>query len=432
MRFSTEHSLVPASVFEEAEDVLRPYIRELGAQVRERDYDFPECSLLLPSDRRILRDLEMIKSRLDISSLRYIFLIGVGGSSLGARAIYDMRFGFFDILERERNPKIIFLETFHGVEIKKLQRLFEITNLGAHEIAIILVSKSGTTLESLANAEVLINLLNEFRVTYAGRLIIITDEGSPLWRFAVDRELMRLSIPAFVGGRYSVLSSAALLPLSLIGLDINALILGALHERSHGLVKNIQKNGPAQSAAILSYYLRSGRNIHDTFLFAPELESLGKWYRQLLAESIGKSQGGGGGVGLTPTVSVGTSDLHSVAQLTFAGPRDKVTTFVSVENVEADYALSRERIFLPRLEVGDATLHDMMESVYKAVLTTYIKEGLPFMELRFERLSPRSLGSFMQFKMLEVMFLGRLLGVNAFDQPAVELYKNEVRRILNP
>ena len=188
------------------------------------------------------------------------------------------------------------------------------------------------------------------------------------------------------------------------------------------------------SAAVLFENFRMGKTINDNFIFHPELESLGKWHRQLMAESLGKGTEGEGGtvrVGITPTVSLGSIDLHSLGQLYVAGPRDKFTTFVWSASQDRS-GVSTERVF-PALapEVKGKSFAEIMRAIYEGVKKTYIREGLPFVEIVLKDTSPYSLGEFMQFKMIETMFLGRLLDVNPFDQPNVESYKVETKKLLS-
>ena len=177
-----------------------------------------------------------------------------------------------------------------------------------------------------------------------------------------------------------------------------------------------------------------GKNISDLFLFANDLESLGKWCRQLIAESLGKEfnkKGETVNTGITPVVSIGSTDLHSMAQLYLGGPYDKFTTFLSVEN-------SNSHINVPTLErysklvfgIQGTSLESVMSAIVEGTKAAFRKGGRPFMEIKLPYKSEYSIGQFLQFKMIETIFLGYLLDVNPFDQPNVESYKEETRKIL--
>ena len=273
-------------------------------------------------------------------------------------------------------------------------------------------------------------MLTERFGTATDRFVAITDESSRLWDEAIAQSIAVLPIPATVGGRYSVLSAVGLFPLATVGIDVVQLLQGARELLDHCLEEH---SYAAESAAVLALQLKQGFAINDNFLFHPELESLGRWYRQLMGESIGKEHDVRGEVvhtGITPTVSLGSTDLHSVGQLYLGGPKDKLTTFVSALP-SGGLGLPQERLFpqlLPML--NGKTAEDIMHAILEGTKIAYQKAGLPYMEVVLDAIDERSLGAFLQFKMLEMMYLGTLLNVNSFDQPNVEAYKIETKRLL--
>ena len=144
-----------------------------------------------------------------------------------------------------------------------------------------------------------------------------------------------------------------------------------------------------------------------------------------MGESVGKD-----GKGITPTVSIGSTDLHSMGQLYLGGIKDKFFTFISAENKGADISVPQEPLLEILNEVEEKTTSEIMDAILGGVKIAFLKNDLPFMEIILDDISPHSLGQFMQLKMMEMMFLGNLMGVNAFDQPSVESYKQETRKIL--
>jgi glucose-6-phosphate isomerase len=212
------------------------------------------------------------------------------------------------------------------------------------------------------------------------------------------------------------------------------LVEGASQIRTVCTNENIEENPALLSAATIFYHQKKGKNINDTFIFHPELESVGKWYRQLMGESLGKEHDLQGNVihaGVTPTVSVGSTDLHSVGQLYLGGPRDKITTFVYTEDTTQTVRIP-DTLEFPLVEgISGKNDSDIMKAICEGTKIAYKNQGLPFMEVILEKISEKELGAFLQFKMIEMMYLGQLLNVNAFDQPHVELYKVETKRILN-
>jgi len=296
------------------------------------------------------------------------------------------------------------------------------------------VTKSGTTTETVASFEMLLNLIKEYKPeTYANYVVAITDKDSPLWVYAYQNAIDCLEIPKKVGGRYSVFSPVGLFPLGLLGVDIQKLLAGARDVLQHCLDEDIEKNPAMTSAAINYIHYKQGANIHDIFVFSKYLRSFGQWCRQLVGESVGKKfdkEGKFVAVGVTPTVSVGTVDLHSVAQLYLGGPQDKFTTFVSVA--------PKATLFLPEIKAFDSFVENIqgksisfiMDSIIGGVKAAYVGDKRPFVSVHIPGVQEVYLGQLMQWKMLEIMYLGYLLHVNPFDQPQVELYKKETRKLL--
>ena len=184
------------------------------------------------------------------------------------------------------------------------------------------------------------------------------------------------------------------------------------------------------AADLFESYLK-GLNIHEVFLFSPGLETYGKWYRQLLAESIGKTTDDGTRVGIMPSIALGTTDLHSLGQLIFGGPRNRFTTFVHVDQASRT---TRPRIsdhspFTSELIQGKEAFV-VQDAILSGVQRAYRQEQLSSMTITLEALNEREMGALMGLHMVMVMCLAKLFSVNAFDQPAVERYKQETKDIL--
>ncbi len=412
-------------------ELLLEYRAQLTEVSKSLTYTVPESCICLPQDSVYARKIESFAQNFINSDLRYVFVIGIGGSNLGTKAVYDAFFGNLDTLATDRYPKIIFLDTIDANFLINANKL--LTNLvdNPESFVINLISKSGGTIESLFNFHA---LMQDMPLdTFSDRVVVTTDEGSPLWKAAEAHMFHRLSIPEPVGGRYSVFSAVGQFPFHLLHIDVDALLKGAQAALTSSLDTDWHQNPAFLSASFLYAHFIQGKTIHDTFLFHPQLESLGKWYRQLMAESLGKQkeiEGTIQHIGITPTVSIGTTDLHSVTQLYLAGPRDKVTTFVIVGSA-ADIALGSEPSILnTSSDLRRVSASTLLQSIYKSVSEEYHMEGLPFVEIRLDAITEYELGQFMQFKMLEVMYLAKLLKVPAFDQPNVEGYKNKTKQLL--
>jgi glucose-6-phosphate isomerase len=400
--------------------------------VQNVDFSEPESSLNLPSDQTILKEVEFLIKKLKTNQLKFVVVVGIGGSNLGTMAIYDAVYGKMDLLKIKRVPKLLFVDTASPLLLYQIKEIIEMHITHKEEILINVISKSGSTTETVANFEVLYQFCTERFGEIIDRVVVTTDRDSKLWDEAGEKNFARLEIPKLVGGRYSVFSTVGLFPLGLCGVDIKELLSGAKSERDE-CMQNLDESNAIISATLLYHHYQAGKIIHDTFFFNPELESLGKWYRQLMAESIGKELDVNGkkvSVGITPTVSIGSTDLHSMAQLYFGGPHNKFFTLV--------YAPSNQAVLLPKKlvlaglveGVEGKNIEHIMGAIYQGVKISFQNHQIPFVEIELGEISAHSLGRFMQFKMLEIMYLAQLLQVNAFDQPNVEDYKQETKKLL--
>jgi len=207
-----------------------------------------------------------------------------------------------------------------------------------------------------------------------------------------------------------------------------------LEMRDNCLDGKLTENYAMLSAGITYHYWAEHVRISNSFFFNPEMESAGKWYRQLMGESIGKSHNLDGEevhAGITPIVTIGSTDLHSMAQLYSGGPRDKLTTIIYSSQTQIKTDLPRELEFAGLVDgIAGKDFAKIMDAIVGGVKAAYLKNELPFMEVGFSEITARTVGAFLQFKMLEEMYLARLLNVNAFDQPNVEDYKLETKKLL--
>lgn len=411
---------------------LSDYTTHLQTVIRKGGYDENESSINLPSDKNNIRTVKKKLEKFSNPALKYIVNIGIGGSNLGTKAVYDGLSGFKDLVSPNRFPKIFFADT---TDTAYINGLIDFLNRSSSDKTILVnfISKSGTNTEPTAIMQVIFDGLIKRFPQITKRLVITTDHGSPLWKIANDKSIDTLILPKSVGGRYSVLSPVGLFPLAAGGINIDELLEGATAMRSLCVKENLLENPAALSATILFLQSKKGKTINDNFFFDPQLESLGKWYRQLMGESIGKEHNLIGKLvhaGITPTVSIGSTDLHSVAQLYFGGPQDKITTFVSAQKRHSDLPINTGTFTSLIPHVGGKTLAKIMDSILAGVKRAYQNRQMPFTHIVLKEISENEIGQYLQFKMIEMMYLAKLLKVNAFDQPHVELYKTETKKIL--
>lgn len=423
---------VPIDQLERLQDTVEPlvaYLRAHAESLEATDYAF----IALPENTAMYDRVQVVAHQVKKLSPTVLVIIGIGGSNLGIRAVQEALLG---TLYNQTNTslKIYYADTLDTTYIQTIMGVVARELEQGNNVIFNVISKSGSTLETLGNLEVFVELVRSYKQdTWHKYLVVTTDYNSVLWHFALTQGICLLEIPKNVGGRYSIFSPVGLFPLLLLGIDVPQLRQGAADMTALCLQHN---NAALISACILQYHYRHGKNIHDTFLFSVEWESIGKWYRQLMAESIGKELNRHGiqvNVGITPTVSIGTNDLHSVAQLYLGGAFDKYTTFIApkreslVDTVKVPcnpmtHALSGD--------IQDRTYGLIMDAILQGVKKSYTHADRPFSSIALSAQSAYGVGQLLQFKMFEIIYLSELLEVNPFDQPNVESYKKATHTFL--
>jgi glucose-6-phosphate isomerase len=414
--------LITTASHEPSQELART-IAKLRLVVEGKDYTAPQSSLVVPFDSRIQEAVLHMVDRKKTTELKYVIVVGIGGSNLGTKAVYDALLGFADSLKPHRFPQLIFLDTVDPEFLSVFSSFFQTAVHREEEVVISIVSKSGGTTETLVNAELALDLLRQKGKGWKSRCVITTEPQSKLWKEAMENEIDVLGNPPMVGGRYSVFSPVGLFPLALCGIDVEQLLRGA-REMGKRCIEPTSDNPAVRSSVALYEAMQKGIVIHDTFLFHPELESLGKWYRQLTGESLGKE-----GKGIFPTVSIGSNDLHSMVQLYLGGPANIYTTFVYSKN-SSNLQVPSHAVFRLSEQFAGRPISAIMQAITQGTMKAYQARGLLYTECCLTDISAYELGQFMQWRMVEIMLLAQMLQVNAFDQPQVELYKTETKKIL--
>jgi glucose-6-phosphate isomerase len=397
-------SQVPLKFFKKRKEISE-YLKFLKKVLKEKDYSVKESFLILPKEKFSFQNF---------GDFSLILLCGVGGSSLGAQAIFEA------LKNKKVLKEILVLDSLNPLLIKRA--ILKVKKTKEGKTALLFISKSGKTFETTANFFAIFKIIKK----YQPKIFIISDRNSPLWNFGQKNKFLTFEIPEKVVGRYSVFSNVGLVPLFLAGVNIKRLLAGAQKANQVCLVDDHLKNLALSSALTIFYHYQKGKNIYSNLVFPPDLEYFGKWYVQLMGESLGKD-----GKGITPTVTTGTTDFHAIGQLYFDGPRDKLINFVFVENLGLDFEIENlgefNQIF-PGME--KKKIWQLNRAIFEGVKRAYLKKKLPFTETILEKLDEEDLGFLFQMKMIEIILLAKLMKVNAFDQPGVELYKIETRKIL--
>ncbi len=423
---SLKNAQIPDGQLQKDYDLLTPAISRIQKVVTQGGYEAPESSINLPFDQHLLQKVKHLASHKKGLGVSGMVVVGIGGSNLGTMAVYQALLGI-------TNPDfpLWWADTVDTDQISSLLKIVETSLKNGQKILLTLISKSGTTTETVANGALFLEVFKKYFPTdYQKYVVAITDEGSALWNLAAQERFDHVAIPAQVGGRYSVLSAVGLFPLACAGVDIAQFQMGA----KDMVMQSLDAESDAcRSAIVIAQQYLKGYVIHDLFIFDAALESFGKWYRQLMGESIGKEKNLSGKtvhVGITPTVSIGSTDLHSVGQLYLGGPFNKVTTFVDVHDPKHALKVPKNSLSALVDNISYKSLKQIMDAIIQGTQAAYEEHKRPFMSITIEQKNAYYLGQLLQYHMMQMIYLGALLQVNPFDQPNVELYKTQTRKIL--
>jgi glucose-6-phosphate isomerase len=349
-----------------------------------------------------------------------VIVLGTGGSSLGGKtlvALADRGFG-----PPNGAPRLHFMDNVDPVTFADLERATDPTRTG-----LIVISKSGSTAETMTQFLVLLPRLRDARPDNVGGAIVAITEpaDNPLRRLATRLGATLIDHDPAIGGRYAVLSPVGLLPALIAGLDAAAVRRGAALVW-RGLIEQGTESPPARGAALAVAALRAGLTQTVLMPYVDRLGEFGLWFRQLWAESLGKD-----GTGTTPIRALGTVDQHSQLQLYLAGPRDKLYTLITAPSAGIGRTVDRALVDDERLGylVGHS-LGDLLDAEARATYETLVRNGRPTRLIALDRLDEEGLGALFMHFMLETILTARLLGVDPFDQPAVEEGKVLARRYL--
>lgn len=332
---------------------------------------------------------------------KYVFVIGIGGSDLASKAVWNAITLHKPIMDK----KLFFLESPDTREYEEAKYFIENEDTAPGDLCLIVISKSGETRETLSAFENIFEMLSgKFGRPIKERVIAVSTPGTKLWQMANENGFINIPWEDNIGGRWSAFTSPHKTVLTVAGLDARGFVKSGIDFDQVFMQKSEENMAFLLAKNIFNHY-KKGFDILDFFFFNSELEDLGKWARQLIAESLGKTNKHGKKVGIVPVVSIGPTDLHSELQLILGGPKNRFTLFVrSLKEVE----------------------NTVNESAYQNTIKAYEDADLPFEKYEMPEINERELACFMASMMATTIFLSEMLGVNPYDQPEVEEYKKHL------
>lgn len=361
----------------------------------------------------------------ELAAYENLLVLGIGGSSLGAKALFTgLCHPFHNLLPTSvrKAPRLFFPDNSDPATFAALLELVDLS-----ETAVAAITKSGSTAETWAQLLLVRDRMRVISADAARRQIVaVTDPLKGALRAVAQAEGWRtLPVPPPVGGRFSVFTAVGLLPAAAAGIDVAALLQGAGAMARRCERSELFEN-PAYLLASLLYLMdvERGRRIHVLMPYADALRETGDWFVQLWAESLGKKTPGGGSVGPTPVRAVGATDQHSLLQLLMEGPQDKVTVFIGLDRPRADLTIPHgyaEQADISYL--GGHSFHELLSAEQRATAAALAAAGRPSVTLRLPSLTPFAMGELLMLFEVATAFAGALYGIDPFDQPGVEAGK---------
>ena len=321
-------------------------------------------------------------------------VIGMGGSILGTQSIYEF-------LKNRIKKKFLFIDNLQNYKNKEKKRF---TNL--------IVSKSGNTIETIVNSNILIKKKEK-------NIFITENKKNYLYLLAEKLKAEIIHHNNFIGGRYSVLSEVGMLPADLMGLKSQNF------KQFNALINNKKfLNALIENVSSILFFIKRKKFNSVIINYDEKADSLFKWYQQLVAESLGKNKNG-----LLPIVSNMPKDNHSVMQLYLDGFQNNFFTFFYVHENQSD-KINNKLILSPQKFLKNNNVSKIKYAQKKASENVFEKKKIPYRSFEVKKRDEKTLGELFTFFILETILIGKCLNLNPFDQPAVELIKKETRKLL--
>jgi glucose-6-phosphate isomerase len=404
----------------EALDAIEPRVRGVLEEIRTRrgsgELPFHELAYDEAGAGECLRLADELAADFDA-----MVVLGIGGSALGTKAVLDA-------VPASLRPRRMGVHVADNVDPSTFGAL--LGSLDPSRTCFNVISKSGGTSETLAQFLIVREWLEKaVGAKWPRHVVITTDpEKGPLRALAAELGMRSLPVPPGVGGRFSVLSAVGLLPLAAAGIDVPLLLAGARHADTLCAQEDLRSNPAAMHAVLLYLAMQEKRwNVHVLMPYSDGLLRFAEWYGQLWAESLGKARATDGSIvetGQTPVRALGATDQHSQVQLYVEGSRDKVITFIRVEQHAGDMKIpqrpgdAEEFAFL-----GGHTLGELLNMEQQATELALAEAGRPTSLLTIERCDEGALGQLFHFFEVQTLVAGALLGIDPLDQPGVEAGK---------
>ena len=384
-------------------------IEEINVKIKNICNNLPALNIVKDSE---LLNSTIIQTEKFIKNKNKYVVFGTGGSNLGARALINTSVNKIE--------NILFFDNIDPLFFQS-----QILKLELETTGFIVISKSGTTPETLSQLGCIINIANEkniLNVLYKNTLIITEFKESPLFNIAKKNNCLLLEHKNNIGGRYSVFSNVGMVPAILAGLNVKK-----IHQ---GVIKVLNQNNFIdlfKFAQIFKFCKSNNFSSNVLMTYSDGLNYFGKWYLQLWAESIGKKNRG-----VTALHATGTTDQHSQLQLYLDGPKDKFFTFIKSNYKNKGLNINSQIMKAESVDyLVDKKMGDLMHAEQDATIDTFRLNNYKFREILIDIIDEESIGILMANSMIETIAACIYFDVDPFDQPAVEQGKKLTKKYLS-
>ncbi|MDR3178514.1 MAG: glucose-6-phosphate isomerase [Oscillospiraceae bacterium] len=384
----------------------------LGWVSLPKNYNKTEFNEILNTAKKIQSDSEVL------------VVIGIGGSYIGTRAAIEfLKSNFYNNLPKN-TPNIYFVG--NSISASSLCDVLKLCN--NKKISLNVISKSGTTTEPMIAFKIFKEFMEKSygRKETASRIYCTTGaENSVLKTIATENGYKIFNIPKDIGGRFSVLTAAGLLPISVSGANISKIMKGALFAYNDSLSIKSSENQCYKYAAIRNILYKKSKNIEITAFFEPRFSFLGKWIEQLFGESEGKDL-----KGIFPTSMIFSTELHSMGQFIQDGSRNIFETILFIDNVGNDIKIENSKNMSSFDFLSGKTMNWVNKKAFEGTVAAHEDGNVPVVILQCENASEETLGYIFYFFEKACAISSLIMGVNPFNQPGVENYKKNMFTLL--
>lgn len=423
MKINFNNVLINNDEINKYEDMVKDIHNKLHDNCNSQDNFMGWLDLPINYDKEELEQIKICAEKVKNNS-KYLLVIGIGGSYLGARAVIEALTSTFYNL-RENSPIILYVG--NNLSTSYINDIIKI--IGNDDFSINVISKSGTTTEPAIAFRIFKKILeNKYGNNASERIFVTTDEEKgALHTIAKENNYQTFKIPNNIGGRYSVLTAVGLFPIAVANINVDKLLNGAIKAYNKYNNSNLNENDCYKYAVIRNLLYHKDKNIEIFAYYEPRLHYFIEWLKQLFGESEGKN-----GKGIFPVGVEFTTDLHSLGQYIQDGRRNIFETVLNIENTNESITMTKEENNLDNLNYLEGlTLDYINHKAMEGTIDAHVSNDVPNILINVDKLDEETIGELIYFFELACAMSGFILNVNPFNQPGVEKYKQNMFKLLN-